>query len=132
MEIIDKDGNKRLRFFDFKKKYNSQPIFINVSVEIFVKETIGKESIEVELSDIEEIKENGQKLYDSLISTFYFQPIEGQIQLKFEKLQTGNISISGFLRDKLNTYTLNFSFEISPFELLEIVRQAGNITDVLN
>ena len=76
--------------------------------------------------------ENAKKLYNTLKYTFYFQPIEKQIQIKFEALSTGNIQVVGFLKDKSYLYTLNFSFEMSPSELLDMIKECENVCDDIN
>jgi len=132
MEIKDKEGKTRIKFYNYKKVYNDIPVFIEVSVETLIGNATAKESTAIELSDINELALNARKLYNTLKYTFYFQPIETQVQLKFEPLLTGNILVTGFLKDKFYTYTLNFSFEMSPSELLNMIEQSENIYEVLN
>jgi len=90
-----------------------------------------KEVITIELSDFEEFLQNLKKLNETLKQTFYFQHIDEQLQIKFEPLITGNISVTGFLKDKQYINTLNFAFEMPPTELSYLIRQSENIIDVL-
>jgi len=90
-----------------------------------------KEVITIELSDFEEFLQNLKKLNETLKQTFYFQHIDEQLQIKFDPLITGNISVTGFLKDKQYINTLNFAFEMPPTELSYLIRQSENIIDVL-
>ncbi len=92
---------------------------------------IAKEGITIELSDFEEFVKNLKRLDETLKQTFYFQHIDEQLQIKFEPQITGNISVTGFLKDKQYMNVLNFSFEMPPTELSHLIRQSENIIDVL-
>jgi hypothetical protein len=92
---------------------------------------IAKEVITIEVSDFEEFVKNLKQLDETLKQTFFFQHIDEQLQIKFEPQITGNISVTGFLKDKQYVNTLNFSFEMPPTEISYLIRQCENIIDVL-
>ena len=62
MEIKDKDRNIRIKFSDFNKLYNNEPVFVDLLIEITMDIAIAKDSITIELSDFEEFVENLKKL----------------------------------------------------------------------
>ena len=112
MEIKDKEGQVRIKLSDFKKQYgDGEPVFIDLFVEIKMKNAIAKETITIEFSDFYEFVKNLKQLDETLKQTFFFQHIDEQLQIKFEPQITGNISVSGFLNDKQYVNTLNFSFK---------------------
>lgn len=132
MEIKDKDGEVRIKFSDFKKQYgDDEPVFIDLLVEVTMNNAKAKEAITVELSDFDEFVKNLKRLNETLKQTFYFQHIDEQLQIKFEPQITGNINVTGFLRDKQYINVLNFSFEMPPIELSHLIRQSENMIDVL-
>jgi hypothetical protein len=132
MEIKDKEGQIRIKFSDFKKQYgDDEPVFIDLLVEISMNNAIAKEVITIEVSDFEEFVKNLKQLDETLKQTFFFQHIDEQLQIKFEPQITGNISVTGFLKDKQYVNTLNFSFEMPPTEISYLIRQCENIIDVL-
>ena len=131
MEIKDKEGQVRIKFSNFSKPYDGEPVFIDLLIEIVLDNASAKEPITVEILDFEELLQNLKKLNESLKLVFYFKHIDEQFQLKFEPLQTGNIRVAGFLKDKLYLNSLNFSFEIVPTELGNIIRQIENLINAL-
>ncbi len=132
MEIKDKEGQVRIKFSDFKKQYgDDEPVFIDLFVEIKMKNAIAKETITIEFSDFYEFVKNLKQLDETLKQTFFFQHIDEQLQIKFEPQITGNISVSGFLNDKQYVNTLNFSFEMSPTEISYLIGQCEKIIDDL-
>ena len=62
MEIKDKDRNIRIKFSDFNKLYNNEPVFVDLLIEITMDIAIAKDSITIELSDFEEFVENLKKV----------------------------------------------------------------------
>ncbi len=132
MEIKDKEGQVRIKFSDFKKQYgDDEPVFIDLFVEIKMKNAIAKEAITIEFSDFYEFVKNLKQLDETLKQTFFFQHIDEQLQIKFEPQITGNISVSGFLNDKQYVNTLNFSFEMPPTEISYLIGQCEKIIDDL-
>lgn len=132
LELKDKNGEVRIKLSDFKKQYgDDEPVFIDLLVEITMDNAIAKEVITIELSDFDEFVNNLKRLNETLKQTFYFQYVDEQLQIKFELLITGNISVTGFLKDKQYVNTLNFSFEMPPIELAHLLRQSENIIDIL-
>lgn len=132
MEIKDKEGQVRIKFSDFKKQYgDDEPVFIDLFVEIKMKNAIAKEAITIEFSDFYEFVKNLKQLDETLKQTFFFQHIDEQLQIKFEPQITGNISVSGFLNDKQYVNTLNFSFEMPPTEISYLIGHCEKIIDDL-
>jgi hypothetical protein len=131
MEIKDINGETRIKFSAFKKQYEGEPIFIDLSVEIYLDNSLAKESITIELSDLASFLKNLEILNGELKQTFYFQHSDQRIEIKFEPLTTGNIKVSGFLRDILYANSLNFSFEMPPSNLPNLIRNCENLVDVL-
>lgn len=131
MKLRDKEGRVRIKFSDFKRQYDDEPIFIDAMVEVITSNSSAKEAITVELTDLTKFLHNLKTLNETLKQTFYFQHIDEQLQLKFEPLDTGNISVTGFLKDKLYMNSLQFTFEMPPTELSLLIRQSENIIDVL-
>jgi hypothetical protein len=129
MKIKDKEGNERIKLFNFKKLFNEEPIFVNVWVEIKMKTANAKEEITIELTDFDEFLLNLNKLNKTLKQTFYFQHIDEQLQIKFEPEISGNINVSGFLKDKQYLNTLNFSFEMSSTEISHLIEEGKNVMD---
>ena len=84
MEIKDKDRNIRIKFSDFNKLYNNEPVFVDLLIEITMDIAIAKDSITIELSDFEEFVENLKKLNEKLAHTFFFQHLDEQLQIKFK------------------------------------------------
>lgn len=76
MELKDKEGQVRIKFSNFKRQYDYEPVFIDVIVEVILNNASAKEAITVELSDFEEFLQNLKKLNETLKQTFYFQHIE--------------------------------------------------------
>lgn len=132
IEIKDKEGQVRIKFSDFKKQQgDDEPVFIDLLAEITMNNAIAKEAITVELSDFDDFIKNLKRLDEMLKQTFYFQHIDEQLQIKFEPQITGNIIVTGFLKDKQYVNMLSFSFEMPPSEISYLIRQSENIIDVL-
>ncbi|OXB06440.1 WapI family immunity protein [Flavobacterium pectinovorum] len=127
MEIKDKEGNERIKLSNFKKLFREDPIFINVSVEINMNIANAKEEIIIELTDFDEFLKNLKKLNETLKYTFYFQHNDEQMQIKFEAENSGNINVTGFLKDNQYLNSLNFSFEMPSTEILVLIKQGKNI-----
>ncbi len=131
MEIKDKKGNIRILLTNFKKLFNEEPVFISILVEIIMDNAIAKEEITIEFSDLDELVKNLIKLNKTLKQTFYFQHIDEQLQIKFEPEISGNINVSGFLKDKQYVNTLSFSFEMPSTEINYLIKQGNDIIDKL-
>ncbi len=66
----------------------------------------------IELTDFDEFVKNLKRLDETLKQTFFFQHIDEHLQIKFEPQITGNINVTGFLKDIQYVNTLNSSFEM--------------------
>jgi len=132
MEIKDKDRNIRIKFSDFNKLYNNEPVFVDLLIEITMDIAIAKDSITIELSDFEEFVENLKKLNEKLAHTFFFQHLDEQLQIKFEPQTTGNINVTGFLKDKQYINTLFFSFEMPSTEVSNLIMEGKKIINSLD
>lgn len=119
MEIRDKNGSLRIKI-DCVKKYEGLPSFIQTLFEIRMESMYAKEQIDIEASDFTQLEKHLKLLEMRQVHTCYFRPIEEQIQIKFEFLDTGNILVSGFVMDKMHINKLIFSFETTPVEIFNI------------
>lgn len=131
MEIKNKEGQIRIKFSKFKKPYIGEPVFVDMLVEVLLNNASAQEVITVELLDLEGFLQNLKRLNETLTQTFYFQPIDEQFLLKFEPLISGNILVTGFLKDKQYINSLQFSFEVPPTELTNIIWQVESTIDKL-
>lgn len=127
MEIKDKDRNIRIKFSNFNKLYNDRPVFISLLIEISMDIAIAKDIITIELSDFEEFVKNLKKLDEKLTHAFFFQHLDEQLQIKFEPQTSGNINVTGFLKDKQYINTLLFSFEMPPTEVSNLIMEGEKI-----
>lgn len=127
MEIKDKDRNIRIKFSNFNKLYNDSPVFISLLIEISMDIAIAKDIITIELSDFEEFVKNLKKLDEKLTHSFFFQHLDEQLQIKFEPQTSGNINVTGFLKDKQYINTLLFSFEMPSTEVSNLRMEGEKI-----
>lgn len=117
MIFKDKYGKEIIKLENFYKRYDSEPIFIEADIEVVFKDKTAKESLELELIDLNNLKEFLKEMKKGSRIFFVFENIDQQFKISFQFLNSKNIELEGFLKNKTYTNELNFSFELLETEI---------------
>jgi hypothetical protein len=132
MKIKDREGVVRITFENFNRLPDKDPAFIDMDVSVNVNNFSANIRITAELTDLSEMLTNLEVLNKTLKRTFYFQHIDEQIKIKFEPLNTGSILISGNVKNKDYSTSLEFKFETDQTYLPELIKSCKETIDTLS
>ena len=127
IEIKSTSGESKITFNHFVKEDGEKPIFISLFATIQIDKAITKSRILVELSDISEMVGNLKILYTTLNRTFFFQHIDDRLTIKFTPEITGQVIISGNMRNENYSSNLEFKFESSQELMPELINQCEEV-----
>lgn len=131
MEIKDNKGVVRIRIDDFSKNHYSVSLFTDIRLCVFLDMASVSDVITIEISDISELIENLNILYNDFKYIFYFTHIDSRFEMKFEADCAGLISIRGFMKDVDYVNSINFSFIMEYSYLPTLIRQAEEDLSIL-
>ena len=121
MTFKNDTGKEIIRLKNFNKRYNDFPVFIETDIQVNFDNSIMLEKLEFELSDFEDLKKFLEKTEKELSRYFTFQNLEEQFRISFEAIDTGFLKISGFLKNRLYSSELSFSFQMPKTEISYLV-----------
>ena len=80
MIFKDKYGKEIIKFENFYRRYDSEPIFIETDVEIRFKNSFAKENLELELIDFKNLKKFLEGINEASRKNFFFENIDEQFK----------------------------------------------------
>jgi hypothetical protein len=113
MILKDKSGKEIVIITNFFKRYNTEPIFIEADVEVYFNDVYFKESIEIELIDVLNLKKYFEGVKEKSRKYFFFENIDKLFKVSFQVINSEIIVVEGFISNKRYTKKLDFSFEIT-------------------
>lgn len=132
MKIKDKEGVVHITFENFNRLPGKDSAFVDIDVSVNINDFSVNIRVTVELTDLSEMLTNLESLNKTLKRTFYFQHIDEQVKIKFEPLNTGSILISGNVKNKDYSTSLEFKFETDQTYLSELIESCKEVIDTLS
>ena len=111
MILKDNQGRDRIKFSDIVRLNKEEPVFIKMKVRISTETMVSEENLDIERSDLEDLKRNLKDLCEYKIRKFFFQNIDETIEIVFSINDIGTIAAEGKMYDENYMNSINFSFQ---------------------
>ena len=111
MILKDNQGRDRIKFSDIVRLNKEEPVFIKMKVRISTETMVSEENLDIERSDLEDLKRNLKDLCEYKIRKFFFQNIDETIEMVFSINDIGTIAVEGKMYDENYMNSINFSFQ---------------------
>ena len=111
MILKDNQGKDRIKFSDIVRLNKEEPVFIKMKVRISTETMVSEENLDIERSDLEDLKRNLKDLCEYKIRKFFFQNIDETIEIVFRINDIGTIAVEGKMYDENYMNSINFSFQ---------------------
>ena len=121
MTFKDKNGNEVIKLENFNKRYNSEPVFLETKIVVNFDGLSVSETLEFELTDFQDLKLFLERVEQGISKFFTFQNLEEQFKIYFEAGDPHYFDVSGFLKNKMYTSELKFSFQLPKTEISFLV-----------
>ena len=110
MILKDNQGRDRIKFSDIVRLNKEEPVFIKMKVRISTETMVSEVNLDIERSDLEDLKRNLKYLCEYKIRKFFFQNIDETIEIVFSINDIGTIAVEGKMYDEIYMNSINFSF----------------------
>ena len=111
MILKDNQGKDRIKFSDIVRLNKEEPVFVKMKVRISTETMVSEENLDIERSDLEDLKRNLKDLCEYKIRKFFFQNIDETIEIVFSINDIGTIAVEGKMYDENYMNSINFSFQ---------------------
>ena len=111
MILKDNQGRDRIKFSDIVRLNKEEPVFVKMKVRISTETMVSEENLDIERSDLEDLKRNLKDLCEYKIRKFFFQNIDETIEIVFSINDIGAIAVEGKMYDESYMNSINFSFQ---------------------
>ena len=111
MILKDNQGKDRIKFSNIVRLNKEEPVFVKMKVRISTETMVSEENLDIERSDLEDLKRNLKDLCEYKIRKFFFQNIDETIEIVFSINDIGTIAVEGKMYDENYMNSINFSFQ---------------------